>query len=144
MSHLWKIGVIIALFILVFTLTWVVYFPYSPLGVQSANLKLAEGHEAILKARLQNLKDVEKLMVAPYTGLGGSLAVQANVPDKPTAEKIMTEVLATRPPVTVKFLFIVGETTLIQRVVQPNSAANGSQPFSLDTNRTSSAAGSRR
>ena len=36
------------------------------------------------------------------------------------------------------------ETTNRIRIGQPDGAANGSQPFSSDTNRTSSAAGSRR
>ena len=122
-----KIGAIIAVFVGVFGITWVVYFPHSPLGKQNTNLKLATLHEPAVRSALRNLKGAERLQVGIYTGLDGSLAVTGKVQDNEMAQRVMAKVLATKPPVTIWFNLVVGETNVIQQIVQPHATPNADQ-----------------
>jgi len=124
-----KVLAALLVFACIFALTWWVYFPHSPLGKQLANLKLAHAHAPIAEGKLRSLRGPEEVKVGAYTGLGGSLAVSGEVPDEQTAERVMAEVLATRPPVTVRFELSLGETNSMWKVVQPDGTATGSQPI---------------
>ena len=139
-----KTGAVITVFVAVFAVTWLFYFPHSPWGKQKANLKLADQHRPIVEQRLRQIPGADLVRVAHYTGLGGSLSVSGHVTNEQTAEVLITEVMGTAPPVTVDFNLIVGGTDSVQRIVEPNGAANGSQPVRSETNRTSSTPGSRR
>jgi hypothetical protein len=139
-----KIVAAIAVFAVVFAVTWFVYFPHSPWGKQEANLKLASQHRPLVEQRLRRMPGTELVKVGRFTGLGGSMSVYGEVADQQTAEAVIREVMATVPPVTVDFHLTVGRTDKIERVVEPDGAANGSQPIRSETNSTSQAAGSRR
>ena len=45
------------------------------------------------------MRGAENVKVEVYTGLGGSLKVFGDVADEPTADAVISEVLATTPPV---------------------------------------------
>ncbi|MGN6552652.1 MAG: hypothetical protein ACTHLW_02820 [Verrucomicrobiota bacterium] len=112
-----KIGVAIFVLVGVFALTWFVYYPHSPLGKQETNLKLAEKHQPKVETSLRQLTGADRIRVGVYTGLGGSLSVSGDVADDQTAERVISAVLASGPPVTVQFLLTVGETNIIRKVV---------------------------
>jgi hypothetical protein len=66
----------------------------------------------------------DKVRAGVYTGLGGSLSVSGDVADEQTAKAVITAVQASSPPVTVRFLLRVGETNIVQKIVDPDGAAN--------------------
>ncbi len=127
-----------------FAIAWFVYFPHSPWGKQEANLKLAHLHEPVVVEKLRHTEGAEQINVGVYTGLGGALGVGGKVKDSETAERVVAAAMATMPPVAIDFNISISDTDMLQRVVQPNASANGSQPIRSETNRTSSTAGSRR
>src|SRR5258706_16156691 len=102
MKGVFKLAAVVVVFLCVFSITWFVYFPHSPLGRQEANLKLAENHLLIARDRLRQVKGAEKVKVGVYNGLDGSLSVFGDVESERTVEAVMSEILATAPPVTVQ------------------------------------------
>jgi hypothetical protein len=123
-SRTLKLLVILGTFVGVFALTWVLYFPHSPLGRQEANLGIAREHQVIVEERLQRLRGAERVRVAVSTGYGGCLTVEGAVADQEAAEMVIEEVSATRPPVIVRFLIFAGESDLVERIVEPTAAGN--------------------
>ena len=123
-----KIGVAILVLVGVFALTWFFYYPHSPLGQQMAHLKLAEKHQPKVETSLRQLTGADRVRVGVHTGMEGSLSVSGDVADEQTAEGVISAVLATSPPVTVQFLLTVGETNIVQKVVEPGAAANSHPP----------------
>src|SRR5712671_2380260 len=127
MSAFVKVGAATVVLVGVFALTWFLYFPHSPLGRQEANLKLAEEYGPKVMKRLRQMTGTDKVRVGAYTGLGGSLSVSGDVADEQTAEAVITAVVASSPPVSVRFLLTIGGTNIVQKIVEPDGAANGSQ-----------------
>lgn len=120
MSRIVKIGVAVAVFAGVFALTWFVYYPQSTLGKQNANLKLAEKLRPMVEQRVRQLEGADRVRVGIHTGWNGSLSVSGHVANEQIAEVMIREVLATKPPIAVRFEFIVRETDLINKIVQPD------------------------
>jgi hypothetical protein len=123
MSRIVKIGVAVAVFVGVFALAWFVYYPQSPLGKQNANLKLAEKLRPMVEQRVQQLEGADHIRVGIDTGWNGSLSVSGHVANEHIAEVVIREVLATKPPIAVRFEFIVRETESINRTFQPEDRA---------------------
>ena len=114
-----KIIVTVMVFVGVFALTMVIYFPHSVMGKQEANLRLASRHLPILEERLRHMDGAARVKVGRYTGLGGSISVDGDVPDQPAAEAVVREIMATHPPVPVTFNLTFAETNILRRIVQP-------------------------
>ncbi len=144
MKPIYKIVAALVVLVGTFTIAWLVYFPHSPWGKQEANLKLAHLHKPIVVEKLRHTEGAEQVNVGVYTGLGGALAIGGKVKDSETAERVVADVMAPTPRVPIDFNISISDTDMLQRVVQPNASANGSQPIRSETNSTSSAAGSRR
>ncbi len=80
-----------------------VYYPFSPGGRQSANMRKAEEHAAMLKPKLAadvRWKDVDLLSL---TARGGCLQVAGEVPTKADVEELRSIVNGSNPPVEVMF-----------------------------------------
>ena len=105
---------------------------------------MAEESLPRVQESLRRMTGTDKVRAGVYTGLGGSLSISGDVADEQTAEAVIRAVLASNPPVTVQFLLRAGETNIVQKIVQQDSAANGGQPSRSETDSTSSAAGFRR
>ena len=119
-----KIVVAVLVFTGVFGITLLIYFPHSSWGKQEANLRLASGHLPILEERLRRLPGADQVKASRYTGVGGSISVDGNVPDERTAEAVVREVLATAPPVPVTFHLIFDQTNILQKIVQATPSSN--------------------
>ena len=124
----WKRGlfnmvVAAAVFAGVFGLTLLIYFPHSSWGRQERNLRLASKHLPVLKERLQHLQGVDRVNVGRYTGLGGSISVDGNVPDQRTAEAVVRAIVDTSPPVPVSFNLTFNQTNILRKIVQPTSSS---------------------
>lgn len=123
MNRVVKTGVAVAVFVSVFALTWFFYFPHSPWEKQKANLKRAEELRPKVEQRVRQLAGTDRVKVGVYTGLNGSLSVSGHVANEQIAEVVIREVLATKPPIAVRFEFIVRETESINRTFQPEDRA---------------------
>jgi len=120
-----KFVAVVGVFLAAFSLAWHFYYPYSALGQQMRNLKLAQLHKPIVEARLRNIKGIENLSVSVFTGCGGVLAVSGDVDKEQTVNMVTKEIVATKPPVTVRCCFFdVRHTNQISRIVQPSDAGN--------------------
>ncbi len=124
MSALKKLAAAIGVFVVVFALTFFLYFPYSPLGRQQTNLRLAEEHRPKAEEGLRRIPGADRVRAATYTGLGGSLSISGDVKDEQTAERVISTILSSGPPVTVRFDLMVGETGIVRKTVEPPSRAN--------------------
>lgn len=113
-----KIGAVIAVFAAVFGLTWFFYYPHSPLGKQKAILKLAKMHKPVVEESLRRMTGAENVMAEVHTA--GCLSIFGNVVNDQTAEVVINATLASRPPVTVMFSLIVGETNVVHKIVEPH------------------------
>jgi hypothetical protein len=129
MNTLVKIGVALFVLVGVFALTWFVYYPYSPLGKQNANLRLAEKYQPQVEANLRKTKGTDRVKVSINTGLGGSLQISGDAADLQTIKAVIDAVLECSPPVTVQFLLTVGESNFFSKVVAPGDAVNEKLPF---------------
>ena len=96
------------------------------MGKQEVNLRLAKAHKPNVEASLHRLNGTAKVRIDVYTGLGGALHVSGDVADDQTVERVIDAIWASRPPVTVQFQLTVGETNVIQRVVEPTIHVNAS------------------
>jgi hypothetical protein len=119
-----KSGVACVVLVGVFALTWIVYYPHSPLGMQAANLKLAEAHQPKVEISLRQVTGADRVRVGVHTGLRGSLSISGDVTDEQTAKAVIGTVLASSPPVTVQFLLTVGGTNILQEIVEQGASAN--------------------
>lgn len=119
-----KGGVVGVVLVGVFVFTWFVYYPYSPLAKQEANLKLAEAHLPKVETSLRQVAGADRVRVGVHTGLGGSLSISGEVTDELTAEAVIEAVLASSPPVTAQFLLTVGETNILRKIVAQGASAN--------------------
>lgn len=119
-----KGGVVGVVLVGVFAFTWFVYYPYSPLAKQEANLKLAEAHLPKVETSLRQVAGADRVRIGVHTGLGGALSISGEVADEQTAEAVIEAVLASSPPVTAQFLLTVGETNILRRIVAQGASAN--------------------
>ncbi len=107
---------------------------------QSRRMKLAREYLPAITNAVHSHSEFRDVRVGVGTGAGGCFLVVGVVDTQEQSSKLQSVISATKPPVRVLYSLKV----LDKSGAEPDGAANGSQPFSSDTNRTSSAAGSRR
>ena len=86
-----------------FAIAVAVYYPFSPGGRQSANMRKADEHAALLKPTLAadaRFRDVDLLSM---TARGGCLQVTGEVPTKADVETLRSIITRSNPPVEVLF-----------------------------------------
>lgn len=79
------------------------YYPFSPDGRQSANMRRAERHTEKLRAQIAADTRFAAVRMAPNTAHGGCLHVLAVVPTKEDAAALRAIVERSNPPVPVLF-----------------------------------------
>ncbi len=80
-----------------------IYYPFSPAGRQSQNMKLASQHIAVLKPQLAADRRFAAVDLAVFTGAGGSLIVRGNVATQADADAAKSLVKQSHPPCPVVF-----------------------------------------
>ena len=72
---------------------------------QLINLRHAKQHISIVRQQLDAVPEFRQLRVVAYTGSGGTLLVEGQLPSEADADRARSIVEATKPPVTVKYWF---------------------------------------
>lgn len=115
-----KIVAAIFVFAAVFALTWYFYFMHSPLGKQTAYLKLCRQHVPAVEAKLRRVPGTAAVKVSIHTR--GAIVVKGSVADMQIAEGVARAVETGTTPVIVEIFLNVGEAEAFRKIVEP---ANG-------------------
>jgi hypothetical protein len=129
----------------------IVYYGAPMLNSQRRNLMAVEDHIAKIgpqwekfRAEHPGFQDVKLFAYTDGDGMFGANGYVATDEQVSELKKFMESTISPRP-IYVGSIHVVGpEFFDFQKKSEPNGAANGSQPIRSETNRTSSAAGSRR
>ncbi len=88
-----------------------IYYPFSPGGRQSRNMKLAEQHIVSLKPQFAADPRFAELTLVSFTGEGGSLLVHGEVAMQADADAANALIKASNPPCPVAFRVRVRPTS---------------------------------
>ena len=91
----------------IFAVAVAIYYPFSPGGSQSINMRRAERHIKTLAPQVNGDPRFAEIRLDPYTAQGGSLGVFGTVAADADAEALKSLIRQSNPPVEVAFRFRV-------------------------------------
>jgi hypothetical protein len=101
--------------LLVFAAGVAVYYPYSPGGRQSRNMRRAEQHIELIRPRIAADPRFARVRLGPFTADEGSLGVSGGVATQADLAALRAIIDASNPPVTVNYYVGVAETRPAER-----------------------------
>ena len=95
------------LYVAIFAVAVVIYYPFSPGGNQSINMRRAAQHIRTLAPQIRADPRFAQIRIGSFTGQGGSIGVFGTVARQSDAEALKDLIEQSAPPVEVAYRFVI-------------------------------------
>lgn len=107
------------LYVAIFAIAVVIYYPFSPGGSQSINMRRAAQHIRTLAPQIRADPRFAKIRIGSFTGQGGSIGVFGTVARQSDAEALKDLIEQSAPPVEVAYRFVIVAPTSHPTATRP-------------------------